>query len=117
MSSLSSPNTSVSNSPSPNTSSVSNSPSPNTSVSNNPSSGSAPATGKRMPCTQEVALQCDGGLVDGCLSNQTNWHICVEKGQNTTPCTKEIALKCGTGKTDACLIDPKASKVHVCAKN
>ena len=84
---------------------------------NTPVSNTAPAAKGRTPCTQEVALQCDGGLVDGCLSNLTNWHLCVEKGQNTTPCSRELALKCGAGKTDACLIDPKAAKVHVCAKN
>jgi len=44
-------------------------------------SGSAAATGDGQPCTQEIAMVCPEGQIDGCLKQPaegTN-HACVAK--------------------------------------
>lgn len=54
---------------------------PSTPTSNtDPATKTAPA-GDAVPCTQEVALQCPDGQIDGCLKTPADGttHACVAK--------------------------------------
>lgn len=75
----------------------------------------APALG----CDKEVALTCESGFKDGCLSKPklTLVHVCVadsEKKAGPPPCKTEIARQCPDGQVDACLSKPRLAKTHVC---
>jgi hypothetical protein len=67
-----------------------------------------------VPCAQEVALDCPGG-VDGCLDQRTTVHACVATTAQPGPsCSQEIALECPAGEIDACLATPPAAANHLC---
>jgi hypothetical protein len=73
----------------------------------------APAVG----CDKEVALTCESGFTDGCLSKLTLVHVCVadsEKKAGPPPCKMEIARQCPDGQVDACLVKPRQAKNHIC---
>lgn len=75
----------------------------------------APAVG----CDKEVALTCESGFKDGCLTKPklTLAHVCVadsEKKAGPPPCKTEIARQCADGQVDACLSKPRLAKTHVC---
>jgi hypothetical protein len=80
-----------------------------------PISEPAPAVG----CDKEVALTCESGFKDGCLTKPklTVAHVCVadsEKKAGPPPCKMEIARQCPDGQVDACLSKPRLAKTHVC---
>lgn len=84
--------------------------------------GQGPATGLQQ-CSQEVALTCAAGFIDGCLVENpqspsgmlTTRHVCVaEDERNDIPCVQEIARQCPPGQIDACMVTPAAAEFHVC---
>lgn len=82
-----------------------------------PDPGSAVTPPEAMPglteCTMEIALQCDAGSADGCLSQKTTRHVCVPDSETAgPPCEQEIAKVCPPGQVDACQIE--AATMHLC---
>lgn len=79
-----------------------------------PTPSSAP-TPQLSGCAQEIALSCEEGFVDGCLSGLTLEHVCVLEGDtDKTPCAQEIARVCPEGAMDACLRQPAVAETHLC---
>ena len=75
------------------------------------------ATGQAPGCDQEIALTCESGFTDGCLSKLTTKHVCVadsEKKAGPPDCKMEIARTCPDGQVDACLTKPRLAKSHIC---
>jgi len=69
-----------------------------------------------VPCSQEIALDCPGGM-DGCLKNQTSVHVCVASNAQPGPsCSQDIALACGPGEVDACTLSPAPAAQHICVR-
>ncbi len=82
-----------------------------------PSDGDKPqlTQGEPNSCSNEIALECADGMVDGCGSQLTSVHICMPAEEKASqPCEQEIARECAEGLVDACLMDPPAAATHVC---
>ena len=90
-------------------------------------SGEEPAAAGEEPaaapaplgCNKEIALSCEAGFADGCLTKPklTTVHVCVadsEKKAGPPPCKMEIARSCPDGQVDACLAKPRMAKNHIC---
>lgn len=70
-----------------------------------------------VDCAMEIALTCQAGEADGCLSGVTTHHACVAEGATAgAPCEQEIALECPEGFVDACLAPTRLAANHVCVR-
>ncbi len=98
---------------------------PGASTAEEPSSSEEPGTAEQpaaaparaLGCDKEVALTCDKGFTDGCLSKLTVVHACVadsEKKAGPPACKMEIARQCPDGQVDACSTKPRQARTHVC---
>jgi hypothetical protein len=72
------------------------------------------------PCELDIALNCPEGQHDGCLTQTTAVHKCVEGEVYTgeeegIDCALEIALDCGDDEVDGCLTGQ--STVHRCVSD
>lgn len=73
-------------------------------------------------CSQEVALECAEGSVDGCGirsesgESLTLYHVCIPEAEQSksTACELEILRECAEGFVDACTVDPPAASTHIC---
>jgi len=81
-----------------------------------PSPSAPSSSSSSVPCAQEIALDCPGG-VDGCTTGATTVHACVSSAAKAGPsCSQEIALVCPSGEIDACLVSPPAAQHHICIR-
>ena len=66
-------------------------------------------------CELEVARDCPGGMVDGCLDGRTNHHVCVASSEVAgSPCGEGTAKECPEGQVDACEHSPKLADTRLC---
>ncbi|HVK83694.1 MAG TPA: hypothetical protein VM513_06280 [Kofleriaceae bacterium] len=85
-----------------------------------PAPTTPPASGPRIGCAAEIAIECAAGFQDGCVGDKTKVHICVAvDAKPASACETEIVFRCPEGQIDGCSLNPSLDERpvtdnHVC---